>query len=515
MALPPYFTKVALGATALMQGAAAEEFRHRVDTLSVTIAFGPDAAESREGRCILDLVTNLLARFYPTLRFWSYGSGPALVSHLQASARAINPNIEFTEQATPACIVVGQTTAPDAQFKVFLGSEGWTAHVSTDAPRVIGESDNPFGAGAAACIGAAFVFRHFFHEDLGVPTPAETFWLSLASYEVGLGDKVQGSRDGDPEVHIDFGEVALVGVGAIGNGAVWAVGAAPCSGVLHLVDPETVDDTNPQRYVLTDAGSREPKVELAAKYLHTATVRPEPHNQSWAEFASAREFALPPIVAVGLDTAFDRCAVQASLPEFLLNAWTQRGDLGVSRHEFLGDSACLACLYWPRSVRKNLDEMVMEAIRYSGPLMEVRNALYLQTQLDDGWLDRISTDMGVPRAAVEAFRNRTLDQFYREAICGGHVIAGKQGSVEVPMAFQSAMAGIMLAGEIIKTAREPRLQGDIVTTKIDLLRPIGTKLSERTRKASSTKCICGDHAYLQRYKEKYPHRVQDMHRERC
>jgi hypothetical protein len=512
MALSPYFAKAALGAAALMQGAAVEELRQRVDALSVTIAFGPDAAESREGRSILELVTNLLARFYPALRFWPGASASALVAHLQASAKGINPNIDFTEQTTPACIVVGQTVAPDAEFRVFLGSDGWTARVSTSAPRVIGGSDNPFGAGAAACFGAAFVFRHFFHQDLGVPAPAGTFWLSLATYEVGVGDNAQGPHGSEPEVNIDLGEVALVGVGAIGNGAVWALGAAPTSGVLHLIDPETIDDTNPQRYVLTDAASHEDKVELAAKYLHSAKLRPEPHKHSWAEFASAREFALPPVVAVGLDTAFDRCAVQSSLPEFVLNAWTQRGDLGVSRHEFLGDSACLACLYWPRSARKNLDEMVMDAIRYSGPLMEVRNALYLRTQLDDVWLDRISADMGVPRTAVEAYRNKTLDQFYREAICGGHILAVEQGTVEVPMAFQSVLAGIMLAGEIIKTAPEPRLQGNIVTTKIDLLRPIGTKLSEQTRKNPLKKCVCGDHAYIERYREKYPHRIQEIHR---
>ena len=115
--------------------------------------------------------------------------------------------------------------------------------------------------------------------------------------------------------------------------------------------------------------------------------------------------------------------------------------------------------------------------------------------------------MGVPRTSVETFRNRTLDQFYQEAICGGHVIAGKHGTVEVPMAFQSAMAGIMLAGEIIKTGPEPRLQHGIVTAKIDLLRPIGTKLSEQTRKAPWPKCICDDHVYIRRYQEKYPHRI--------
>jgi len=51
---------------------------------------------------------------------------------------------------------------------------------------------------------------------------------------------------------IDIGEAFLVGVGAIGNAAVWALARTPgLRGHLHLVDGERLDISNVQRYVLT------------------------------------------------------------------------------------------------------------------------------------------------------------------------------------------------------------------------------------------------------------------------
>src|SRR5260370_9465686 len=71
--------------------------------------------------------------------------------------------------------------------------------------------------------------------------------------------------------------------------------------------------------------------------------------------------------------------------------------------------------------------------------MDVRNMLYFGTGLDDVWLERISRDMGQPRELLEPFKGKTIDAFYREAICGGHVIAAEGGKIEVPMAFQSSI----------------------------------------------------------------------------
>jgi Prokaryotic E2 family C len=412
------------------------------------------------------------------------------------SARKVNPVIEFTDPSPPY-VVVGHADVPK-EFSIFIGSQCWNAHFSSRSPQSIGQSENIIGASAAACFGAAAVFRYFFHKELGVPKPAdEEYTLSLFDYRRELCNVAEA-------IDYDLGEIALAGIGAIGNAAVWVLSQTSCKGHLHLVDPEFVDDTNPQRYILTDAASAGSKVRLAANLWRNPRLIPVEHETTWGGFISKHPKWEMPLVAAGLDSAEDRIAVQASLPRWVLNSWTQANDLGVSRHEFNSDSACLACLYWPKKQRPNFDEEIKAAIRFSGELMEIRNMLYFQTPLDDNWLDRISRDMGRSRELLEIFKGKTLDAFYREAICGGHIIVSEGERIEVPMVFQSALAGIMLAGEIIKYGiAGQKLNSELVTTKIDLLRPLGTHLSEQYKKRTDVRCICSDPVYQRRFIEKY------------
>ena len=71
----------------------------------------------------------------------------------------------------------------------------------------------------------------------------------------------------------------------------------------------------------------------------------------------------------------DRRAVQASLPEWIGNAWTQPGDLGVSLHRFQA-GACLSCLYLPAHATPSEDAIVAEALRIPDHVMEIRKSLH-------------------------------------------------------------------------------------------------------------------------------------------
>lgn len=257
--------------------------------------------------------------------------------------------------------------------------------------------------------------------------------------------------------------------------------------------------------MLTDPDCKgQDKVLVTVRELQKSQIQVVPHKTTWGGFIEKQAGWKIPIAAVALDSLEDRIAVQASLPKWILNSWTQMNDLGVSRHRFDSASACLACMYWPRKQKRNLDEVIKEAICYSGELMDIRNMLYFRTELDANWLDRISRDMGQPRERLEPFKGKTIDAFYREAICGGVVIATHGGRIEVPMAFQSAMAGVLLAAEIVKYGRAGcRIDGSIVTTKMDLLRPLGTHLSEEYKKRTDVPCICSDTDYQEHYMQKY------------
>lgn len=71
------------------------------------------------------------------------------------------------------------------------------------------------------------------------------------------------------------------------------------------------------------------------------------------------------------------------------------------------------------------------------------------------------------------------------------------------MAFQSAMAGMMLAGEIIKRAYCMSGNG-WTTAKLNLLRKMPSDvIIERRKKDRLGRCICQDADYLDVYQAKY------------
>ncbi|MFL5561736.1 MAG: hypothetical protein ACJ79K_09705, partial [Gemmatimonadaceae bacterium] len=94
------------------------------------------------------------------------------------------------------------------------------------------------------------------------------------------------------------------------------------------------------------------------------------------------------------------------------------------------------------------------------------------------------------------------------APCAGQILrfGGELGNavrqVEVPMAFQSALAGIMVAAEVVGAVqlRPVRLA---VRTEINLLRPLRGTLCTPEAKRLSQRCICQDADFITAYRVKY------------
>lgn len=507
MALAPFFHKAALAASHILQGFDRAVFADALNTRVVGVSFDDAAACSREGVATLELALNLLARLYPRLSLAAQGDAARnLVPRLLESTQAINPNIEFEENLdeVDVCLSVGDKQALTSAPTIYVGSTGWVVRVSSRGPVGSGQTDNPFGAGAAACFGAANIFRILFASHLSNAPPDDLFSLSLLDYVPN------STNPTNPDlVPVDLGETHLVGLGAIGNGAIWALARTPyIHGHLHLVDDEAIDESNPQRYVLATATSEGiPKVSLAAEALGATQLSVFPHQERWGDYMKTRHEWILQRVAIAVDSAMDRCAIQASLPRWTVNAWTQTGDLGVSRHEFVGDQACVMCLYLPEHKRKNEDRLVAEAIGLPDAFREVRELLYTRRPVGKELITRIASAQGVPLEPLLPFADQPLQTFYSQAICGGIVLAlggdfERSARAEVPLAFQSVLAGIMLAAELI--AHAGRLNPPPPTmTKIDLLQPLGDYLSLPAKKHLSGNCICQDPDYILAYKSKY------------
>lgn len=517
MALANFFDKGALAAHQVLGGIDSEALPRLLEDEVVGVAVDAAAAGSMEGRHTALLAVDLLARFYPRLSIRTLGAeGPdvgRLVESLEQRARAINDVIELVDCDPTRQLVVGETAVKAEGSVAYVGSDGWTFRISPSRPMGCGDSGNPFGAAVAACIGVANVFRAVMKPYLRRALPDAEFSGSLIDWSPTTESSTGPSLD---DVVVEIDETLLGGVGAIGNAAVWALARVPdLKGELVLIDHQDVDLTNLQRYLLTDQSSVEAlKVDLAARQLRqwhgNLVVRAEPKR--WGEYLRERNDWLIERVLTAFDTPAARISAQAALPRRLLNAWTQLGDLGVSRHLAFGRSPCVACLYPQRQEGLSYAERIGIDLGFAGATKEIKELLYRGTPISEDFVRRVANNLRLKdQDKLEVLLGgvgRPLRDFHTDAACGMILLSlgvkPDQGVVEAPMAFQSALAGVMLAAELVLDAL--REQGVVrfqpsPRTVINLLRPIPAYPHPGIGRAE--RCVCRDRDYLRVYQSKW------------
>ncbi|MDE5445606.1 hypothetical protein GWG65_30180 [Bradyrhizobium sp. CSA207] len=505
MAMASFIDRAASAASRVLTNFKMSVFEERLAAQVIGVAFDGAAVKSPEGSASLDIIIRLLSRLYPTIALRPLDAKARdHVPALELLAKSINPEIELAKirkQVTVA-LVVGSSLPRTKCPTFFIGSDGWRAKLSSRGPVGSGASMNPFGAGAASCFAAANVFRMVFGEQLEQGGPDDIIDLSMLTYAQAIPE-AGPALDG-----VDIGDTHLVGLGAIGNGAVWALArAAGLKGSLCLVDHEEIDLSNLQRYVLASqchVGS--PKVDLARAALADTALEVSTHRAKWDAYVNDRDNWGFERVAVALDNAPDRIAVQGALPKWVVNAWTQEIDLGVSRHGFDDGRACLACLYLPHGKIKDEDEKMAEELGMPEAKQEIRVLLQTNRPLDAGFVERVARAFDISSESLQEFVGQSIRSFHQRAICGGVVMRLTDGAqpvkAVVPMSFQSALAGIMLAADLVKHASGV-LNVPTTSTRINLLRPLAAHLHDPKAKDTSGRCICADQDFLAAYRRKY------------
>lgn len=501
MALADYFERAALAASQILEGFDPDVFEERLASTSVGLAVTQEALDRVDSGRLSDLLIRLLARLYPKLDIWCPDGSDGTRS-LSALAKSINPRIEITRDGRAEVGVVVGDVAPGFDTPIFAGASGWDSYLSLSDVQPTGQSGNPLGAGVAACIAAANVFRRVFMQDWTSALDADLVF-STYSFERHPTKAVAPN----PEWVVP-GDVFLGGVGAIGMATVWALARSPFTGRLHLVDDEAVELSNLQRYVLAtrrDVGRE--KVRVAASALRNTSILPKIHPVDWRTFVSRHGYRLPYALAA-FDSVEARREMQASLPKWIANAWTQPGDLGVSVHPaFGGTGACVACLYLPDSPIRNEDELIADALGIPGRIFDVRTLLHLSQPAPPSLLAEIAQGLGIEPERTLAFANIPIRDLYVRGICGGGLIPlGRAGrphqAVHVPLAHQSALAGILLAARIARVAVSGG-QEPTAVARVDLQRPWPEFVQQPALKRGDGRCMCEDGDFIATYRDKY------------
>jgi len=486
--LADYFERAALAASQVLAGFELKRFRARLEEQPVGLSVGDAALELPEGRHLADLTVRLLARLYPAIELRAGTGG----DDLAALALAINPAIELVAAGATTGIAIGDRPQP-FPTTVHAGSDGWTGLLSS-RPASLGKSRNPLGPGVAACLAAGALFRHVFLPH--APEPEARF------------SAIPDPRDAPNDGWVLDGDAVLVGAGAIGHGALWALARAKLDVTLHIVDHESLELGNLQRYVLaTRADDGAAKAALAAQALR-GPVRGVPHTCAWDEFVGRHGYRWEHVL-LALDSAADRRAVQSSLPGWEANAWTQPGDLGISCHgRFDGPGACVACLYLQGEPRPNQDELVATALGVPQLAAEIRTLLHSGGPVTEPLLAQIAAGLGLDVTEVLRFSGRPIRSLYVEGICGGALIPmGRAGApadadLHVPLAHQSVFAGVLLAAQLVRRAMG-RTPETTEITRLDVLGDLAPYPTQPALKAGDGRCLCEDEDFLAAWRAKY------------
>ncbi len=519
MSLPRFLSRVQNAAGPLLGGLSESELGERLEGATLMLEIDAEMAEDVAHRAGFLLAVNLGARLYPRL---GINAGDALTQVAAELARSINPGCAFGPSRGRELVLSWRGGEPGGE-RVTVAAESWSAIVDGGDPARVGA--NPLAAMAAAALGIGELFRALFADRLPhgrtEPTP---FTLDLLT----LSAPTDGPRLPD-EVHL--GTVHLAGCGAVGQAFVAALRELPVTGTLVAVDHEALDEGNLQRYLLAaaaDVGVAKP--DLIERALEESRLAVEPVASLWG--TDERSGPGRETVVSALDTKQGRIELQSGLPREIFNAWTQPDDIGVSRHQAFGEAPCLACLAWPTRARPSRSQVIAEALgehelrvsHYLGNNIGVGQPLPAQMirgirrlQLPDeasGWAERsLLADLieryELPHEPFQNLGRLMVEELYRDAVCAGMLIehgTGREPDVSVPLAHQSALAGILLASALV-IDRVPELRAlrpKASVARYDVLRG-GQQHLPRPRSLQDG-CICSDPDYLAAYSERWGER---------
>ena len=505
MALAPFFDKTALSAATFLRGFNRLAFEQKLKGINIGIVFDGTIVKDSEQFVAVELSVNLLARLYPILSLICSGS-PENLDHFRSLALRINPQIEIRTTCDGLSAAIATVHCPlldvvcDRGPIIYIGSAGWVAKVSTAGPLDWGKSQNCFGAAAAACLGVANVFRHVFRDQLADPKLDENLVLNLFNYSTNPANEERPDL-----LPVDLSGTTLIGAGAIGNAVVWMFRRLlGLHGTITVVDHESIELSNLQRYVLADGESiGRPKVDLVENVMAGGAISVRTFSGKWSDFLESSDWNLPRL-AVAVDSVQERIKICGSLAKEVLNAWTQVDEVGISRHFHFGETACLCCLYFPDREVPSESEQIGAAVGLPNEPMLIRDMLQTGKPVDRAFLEKVASALRISPEELFAFEGKDLRRFYSEAICGGLVFrlgATADTGTEVPMAFQSALAGIFLAAEIVIASNQMRGSNLSNTTRLRIAEPISENLLIPV--ALVDRCICQDPDFRSVYHQKY------------
>lgn len=444
---------------------------------------------------------NLLARFLAHVQYRG-PSGP-----LRGLSKSLRRRIvrDGCRRADVSLVMGGGRPAPGSEA-IYVGSSGWSSYLSTEGPCSWGPdaSGNALGAMMSGALAVGEVFKRLF-PDAG-PEIVPHMEYDLATHGAAKRQPVLAPRA--PPV-VDLGRTALVGCGAIGQAVCFALAQFPLSGHVTLIDHDSVDESNLQRYVLaSEEAVGVPKVALLGGYLSQGSPLLGCHAVPATFEAFAGHYGSRigyDTVVVCVDNVATRVNVQGMLPRVVWNAWTDVSPrslgYGASRHVIGGRYACVGCYYHPEGPEPTAEDM--NAAMTGLPAPRIRRLLGDGAICTPNLAREVSEKSGVPLDRLRP----NIGRPFREILhgrCGVFALKTGEGEVTAPAPHQPLMAGILVASQLVLS------RCGALPTGTRRIRSVSSFDAMRVPRpgclfnvAKVGRCFCADRDYIDAYRAKW------------
>jgi len=481
----------------------------------IQIELDPKVAESLAGQLILFTLLNLLTRLdaycpqltvtlpavlcHPSLRLLkACGLLDALgnfFAPFPAAQRLALSGPGSRAGSTDLQLVISPRVVPGA---LSIWADGWVVYLNEETPTEV-MRNNTVGASVAAALAAAEVFKWLIG---GLPlrpgiTVMPTRRLVFSTYDYRL---TAGDNPALPSV-VALDDTVVVGLGGIGAAFIAAAASLPAiTGVLALVDRDTLDDTNLNRFLIARPGDTDFKVELCRQALgfHTGVrAYPEWFDSFIEEHGDQHEIAV-----VGVDTDRVRRSVQATRPKLILNAGTSDvASFRLTRHDY-EHGACLSCI-----ARADLADHPVERELARQLGLELATILDYQASGHPLPVELLRQSRLLDEQVVQRLGNHPLAEI-QQRLCGQLVLGTSQQEAAVSISFLSALPGFLLLGELIKELNyrdlvRPPLNEQVNHMLLSVLgRPHPALLHGWRDKRSDCDCVrpAYQHAYARKWR---------------
>lgn len=486
----------------------------------VTVGIGPREATTVQGQLMLSFAVNLLARLFPVVRKLTVlvpdaplatrvprWSAPTLRRHLNLLLTELSPPVHWNVVEGPheegtCSLWLGEPSLVVAPT-CFIGSEDWYVYVSPNEPQPV-RGHNPVGAYAAACFGVAEIFKKLIlnTQELfdGIPIVPLDRWLAFSTFSYRAR-----SAELNPSLpdRIDLGRLTAVGLGAGGGAAAFTLATLPTlSGILNLIEPDEIEEPNLNRYVFAtakDAFQRLPKSAVVGQLFNGTPIEVRPFANTFGDARPTLTAADLEHVVAAVHSREARRALQFDTPRVLWDAGaTQDGEFRIWRL-ILGQTECMFCKH-PVSQ----DDPERRKAEQLARLFGISADVWLSKLRDNDQFTEEEVRCVGQRfmGGAEIYLPRVGQRFgdWEAEQCGKLKLP--KVDEEIPLPFAPVLAGVLIAGEIIK---ERYFADQILDSYYwnTLLGNFMVRNEPRRRLPRSDCTFCRDQDYLGQYRRRW------------